>query len=421
MKNATAFACDLARVHRSVAECDACTWWSPPDLVSDRQILRGKIEPSDDRPDGDAPAPPLRPSTSWWMCVNKPSTSELLRARTSKFIQLVQIAITSGLLHAPSLAPYVLYMHEREEDFDDERDELGRWLRAQGVRVVNAKLSFAKHIPPIRWRMKTLTGICKMDIPRAAHALAGELASRNLDPHRILWTDADIIWAGDWSFPVSAPLPTFAAGTETFSGSLNSGVIYGNVSTMVNEWPAMLAYAIKRRFKFTVADQSWMSLWFGKKRWQVLDDEMFNARPFIHPLRKRLVGDDGALLSADLAPPVTQPRLWHWHGYKSGDVQCWLDAMANGSWPERAWRKPECVGRLRGRGACSYKPIRGSGCRYLGRISPGPCYLRTYTYLLRQSERLLALAQRATAPVTSLSISSNRSRTGGGAWIDIGS
>ena len=54
-----------------------------------------------------------------------------------------------------------------------------------------------------------------MDIPRAAHSLAPELAARGLDPERILWTDADIIFAGDWAgFPPSEPLPTFAAGTE---------------------------------------------------------------------------------------------------------------------------------------------------------------------------------------------------------------
>ena len=41
----------------------------------------------------------------------------------------------------------------------------------------------------------------------------------------------------------------------------------------------------------------------------------------------------------------------------------------------------------------SYKPIRGSGCRYLGRITPGRCYLRTYTYLLQQHEALLQLAR----------------------------
>ena len=91
-----------------------------------------------------------------------------------------------------------------------------------------------------------------MDIPRAAHRLAPELAARGLDPGRVLWTDADVLFAGDWAFPRSTPLPTFAAGTEVFSPSLNSGVIFGNVSTFVAQWPAMLRHAIKRRFKFQV-------------------------------------------------------------------------------------------------------------------------------------------------------------------------
>ena len=217
--NATRWACDMAAAQKSHAKCDKCTWWQPPELVrSSEQLARadGSVEPTT-----------KRPSTAWFMCVNRPQ--ETLRARHSKFIQLVQVAVASAKLHAPSLAPFVLYMHSSEQSFDDS-DELSRWLTGQGVRVVNSRLSFSEAIPRIRWRMKTLTGICKMDIPRSAHAMQAELAGRGLDPHRILWTDADVIFSGDWHYPRDAPLPTFAAGTEVFSSSLNSGVIYGNVS-----------------------------------------------------------------------------------------------------------------------------------------------------------------------------------------------
>ena len=92
------------------------------------------------------------------MCVNRPQSTQLLFARHSTFIQLVQVAIRSAIFNAPSLAPYVLYMHSEGQRFD-EPDELSTWLRAQGVRVVNSRLTFAEHIPRIRWRMKTLTGI----------------------------------------------------------------------------------------------------------------------------------------------------------------------------------------------------------------------------------------------------------------------
>jgi hypothetical protein len=407
--NATRFACGQARIHRSISGCDKCTWWQPPELVTDEELLRaysgGVVAP---RHASRATRPPFttstrtttiqqdtRPTTSWWTCVNKPPASvSHLRARNSKFIDIVQVAIMSAKLHAPSLSPYVLYMHGPEQEYDEVGDELLEWMRAQGVRVVNSRLTFAEHIPRIRWRMRTLTGVCKLDIPRAAHALAPELAARQLDTERVLWTDADILFAGDWDMPRLHALPTFAAGTEFFSSSLNSGVIYGNVSTMVREWPRMLQFAIRKRFKFQVADQSWMQQFFGK-RWTVLDDALYNARPFAHPQRSRVVGVEGGL--AGFAP-LKSPRIWHWHGYKASDVHCWLSAMANGTWPERAWRPLDCE-----RGSCTYKPIRGSGCRYLGRISPSPCYLRTYTYLLRQADRLLELARRSHPVISKMS------------------
>ena len=30
---------------------------------------------------------------------------------------------------------------------------------------------------------------------------------------------------------------------------------------------------------------------------------------------------------------------WHWHGYKPEDVQCWIDAMRDDTWPKRSWRE----------------------------------------------------------------------------------
>lgn len=353
-------------MHGSTLDCDACTWWKPPELAPTA------LAPPDEA---------RRPTTAWFMCVNKPQGGvSLIRQRHSKFIQLVQVAVASARLHAPSLAPYVLYMHGADQSYDDV-DDLSHWLTARGVRVVNTRLSFASDIPKIRWRMRTLTGICKMDIPRAARTLQPELTSRGLNSERILWTDADIMFAGDFAYPPHAPLPTFAAGTEVFSTSLNSGVIYGNVSTMVDAWPRMLQLAKARRFKFTVADQTWMQQ-FWRDNWIPLDDALYNARPFAHPRRPTR------------AALVREPHIWHWHGYKGSDVQCWLRAMVNGTWPERAWRRPTtraCAGSRRG--ACAYKPIRGSGCRYLGRITPNACYLRTYTYLLTQHHRLLEHAR----------------------------
>ena len=82
-----------------------------------------------------------------------------------------------------------------------------------------------------------------------------------------------------------------------------------------------------------------------------------------------------------------RPRIWHWHGYKPADVQCWMRAMAMGLWP---WRPPACKKKAGAR--CVYRPMRAAGCRLYGSIQPTACWLRTYTYLLRQHERLLQWA-----------------------------
>ena len=77
--------------------------------------------------------------------------------------------------------------------------------------------------------------------------------------------------------------------------------------------------------------------------------------------------------------------------------------MRDGTWPKRSWREQggdACyvttkAGNRILRGACKMKPIIDSPCRYLGRIEPGHCFLRTYTYLLAQHRALLAWGRSA--------------------------
>ena len=338
------------------------------------------------------------------MCLHKPNSTKELA-----FLDYVRVALISARLNAQSLAPYVLYMHS-ENDAVGGDDVIEASLVEMGVRVLNTRLSFLHRIPIRRRRMERTTGICKMDIPLAAHAHAAELAARGLDPERVLITDADVLFADDFTFPNflrNRALRTFAAGIEWFSESLNSGVVYVNVSTLVAERPRMLDYAAAKGFNFLVADQSWLQEWFdpalgnGRRArtlgWARLDESLFNARAFAHPWRGH--PRRPRLLSWH------QPRIWHWHGYKPSDVSCWLRTMAEGAWPLRAWRDtPGCphgagarrIGAREG-GACLYRPIKGSGCRHLGRIRHTRCYLRTYTYLLTQHWRMLRLSLGAAA------------------------
>jgi len=320
----------------------------------------------------------------------------------------VKVAVTSAKLHAPSLAPHVLYVHGDDEPFATTDDGTSSWLKAMGVRVYNWRLSFLDKMPRRKRWMERSTGICKMDIPLAAHSLRGEMAARSLDLERVLMTDVDLLFAGDFSYarwPRAHSLPTFAAGIEFFSQSLNSGVVYFNVTTLMAERARMLEYAVARKFSFLVADQSWLQEWFdpdGKRKviraqrlgWDRLDETVFNARPFVHPWpghpkRRRPL-------------PWREPHIWHWHGYKPADVECWIRAIADGQWPVRAWREIDgCDTKGTSQHLCTYQPIRNSGCRHFGRILHSRCYLRTYTYLLMQHRRILRLANgMLSSPVT---------------------
>lgn len=327
-----------------------------------------------------------------------------------KNLDSLRAAVVSARLNAPSLAPYIVYLHLPEQPLED--DAFTRWARAAGARVVMHRLSFYEQLPAARRRQPNI-GINahvnygtfgRMDVPHLVRtSLRNELHAQGIDTERVLYTDADVMFAAEFDYASRVPggLPVaFAAGTEVFNDKrigagkrervFNAGVMYLNVSVWEREWPRMLEYARERQFRFKTADQQWIQEWFLPRRrsaknraevagWDVLEDQLYNARPWWHPKLK-------------VYTPDVEPRLWHWHGYKPADVECWLNAIRSGAWPERAWRdtEPNC-----NRGRCRFTPIVGSGCRVMSVLKPRPCYLRTYTHLLAQHQKLLYVADLA--------------------------
>ena len=95
-----------------------------------------------------------------------------------------------------------------------------------------------------------LGAFCRLDVPRIVRDrdLAAEMASRGLSADTVLYTDTDVLFADDFE-KVRQPPRTFSAGTEVFSPSMNSGVMVMNVSAFIDEWPAMISYAIDRKFR----------------------------------------------------------------------------------------------------------------------------------------------------------------------------
>ena len=390
------WACAQAAANHSVSDCAACEWWAPPALA-----------PAQPRP---LPPVSASPELAWFICLTAPTDDE----RSSAHLDFARASIVSARLNAPNLAPHVIFLQTPDSQPGGPQSASARflaWLRRASVRVVPHNLSFFDLIPPSKQRKPggggtghlNVGAYCRLDVPQIVEELAPELAARGIERERVLYTDTDVLFAADFEYARATralPLPTFAAGSEVFSAAMNSGVMLINATTLRAELPAMLRYATKRSFRFLTLDQTWLAEWFaaaadlaakGKPPraatpgWRPLDDDVYNARAFHHPTRRKRRGS--AADAADAA--VAEPRVWHWHGYKPHDVACWLRAMQSGVWPARGWRDTKVPCR---RGRCRWKPIHGSGCRYFGRIEMSPCYLRTYTYLLTQHLRMLSIA-----------------------------
>jgi hypothetical protein len=163
------------------------------------------------------------------------------------YFDMVRAAVVSARLHAPSLAPYVIYLHRPNQPF--RHDAFSCWLAAAGVRVVRHRLTFYDEMPPARRKRRGDIGTAhlnigaygRLDVPGLVSGpLAAELRQRGLDASRVLYTDTDVIFTADFTLAAEmrkagSPLRSFAAGTEVFSPSMNSGVMLLNVSAFVAE------------------------------------------------------------------------------------------------------------------------------------------------------------------------------------------
>lgn len=163
--------------------CEKCSWWMPANI----------IEPSFSR----SPPrllPPTAATTVWVICVSKPSTSE--DELNSKHLELATVAVASARLRAPSLAPYVMYIHRPGQALTADDAFVDR-LRTMGARVLPHQLSFFDQIPKSKLtggsqKHLNFAAFGRLDIPRVIDSIRPELRERGLDSERVLYTDTDV-------------------------------------------------------------------------------------------------------------------------------------------------------------------------------------------------------------------------------------
>ena len=396
--------------------CKACSWWSPPDLTRNASYLE--------------PWPKLQRHSHgklrlpWFLCLSKP-TDEISKRNT----ETARAAIVSARLNAPSIEPHVVYMHHPQQALDE--DYFTRWLSSMRVRTIMHRLSFEDLIPPSLWDRRTssrfahtpehinIGAYCRMDLPVVAANLSAEWMTRGITPDTYLYTDTDVLFAGDVDTEAmlshQPQLPTFAAGTEPWDPNpiaLNSGVMLVNASAMRAELPWMLQYANERKFRFFLVDQTWLIEWFlpfwghvpstrrqywidmkknlsSRFGWRTLDNALWNGRGFAHPQQP-----DG---DANVSQAVVLPHIWHWQGYKSTELECILrqlrlNSTCNASGCDHSTTLAR-TGNIRPIAECP------STSRFISIRFSSPCWLRTYTWLLKQHYDLLHLADSVSSHV----------------------
>ena len=141
-------------------------------------------------------------ATDPFLAVDLPNARPRARPFAGTYLDFVKATTLSAKLNAPSLVPYFLYVYLPDQEFGEE-DDLTRWLTRMGTRVVPWRLSFYDRMPPkVRGgRQGHLNVGCfgRLDIPAAVTGpLAEEFAREGLDADYVLYTDTDVLFAGDW-------------------------------------------------------------------------------------------------------------------------------------------------------------------------------------------------------------------------------
>ena len=82
--------------------------------------------------------------------------------------------------------------------------------------------------------------------------------------------------------------------------------------------------------------------------------------------------------------------VWHWHGWKPYDIECWVDLMTRGEWPSG-----ERLQEVAKAGDWGLKVAAEQGCRgkLAPRLLPHKCFLKSYALLLSHHRRLIQMAE----------------------------
>jgi hypothetical protein len=303
------------------------------------------------------------------------------------FQESAKVALLSAQANAPSLMPHLIYLQGPADSFTT-------WMHSHGARVHVRTLPFFDELTAAQLeRDKGLLNwgaYGRLEIP----SLIVELGLAAKHTH-VLYTDADVMFARDVR-PAELPRPRVLAAAregEMAKWGFNSGVMVLDVRAMHASYAQLLAHGRSKRWRFFLFDQTLLNE-FYEKDFEWLDDRL-NARVSLLPYctgRAHLTHPETKQTApGESNSSCPHARIWHWHGIKPWDVDCWFRRIEQLRPPPP---DPYSAGMSAGR------PLQGlemrhalvrTGCRWTAQRTP-PCYLVAFAHLLAAFKAFAAAA-----------------------------
>lgn len=192
--------------------------------------------------------------------------------RADDYWEALSVAVMSAKAHAPSLQPVLVFL--------GQPNSRTAWFEKQGGIVIHHRLTFRHLLDEAvekGWCNPNIVmfqgAFGRLDAPTLTEKVMPLINVDEFETEYILYTDVDVLFFRDitlCNFP--QPPRQLMFGAEMTRGVIwNTGVVLMNVTALAADMPALLDFALERKWQFPTFDQDWLR-WFYEGRIDYLPD-----------------------------------------------------------------------------------------------------------------------------------------------------
>eukprot|EP01031_Cornospumella_fuschlensis_P027535 gene27535-33259_t len=182
-----------------------------------------------------------------------------------KYFTFVKAALTSGLYyHNSTLYPVILVSGQPESI----PLSLLRLNDSGSILLISHELSLVNRLMAYRHPAARHPAFLRLDIPVILPYLRTltRLRDINVQFEYVLYTDSDVLFLPNFDInTLPKPKVLSYSGEASKSGSSNTGILYMNMTAMIDNFPGFLSYCDSVNWSAPAFDQGLMNLYFVRK------------------------------------------------------------------------------------------------------------------------------------------------------------